>query len=578
MIVDLSAWTRNWALADVLFSAGEIARLRTRLVGLRPSHIVVCSFESRFAKSGGLAPVVMNAIPGLQATGRYDSVSLLSPFYPKLMDPAGFSPAGHFDVLLGRRTIRTTLLQLDVAGRSPSAAGHSEFFVKADGFFESGAVLKDPYLYVEDDSSRNDRALLESALFFCAAVPGALRSMNRTRDVVLHLQEWQTTLASLTAKHAMLDEQLESCGTIQTMHNPYDAFVSKANLKALVTARSRHGRIDALPGTGLTAFQAGLQLVDAPVATVSEHFASELTGDPLQTQHFAPHLQPIFQRSPVVGINNGPFVPFSSKFPKRHAHTLDEIAAIKSEMRRALLTVLDSYAPSERFGALTWRGGSILGLPDDVPIVVMSGRLDPFQKGYDVLLRALRSFAADEIKAVLTPLPMRASDLDFFRETADACHGNVTVFPMRMEKGYLELQTGATFGVMPSLYEPFGAAIEYVVNGTPPIVRRTGGLADQVDHGVNGLCYRERQDNYDLPHIQEYIARSDRVQLRAGNPWATDMGDALRRTLLEGATLFRSRRADYHSMIVRGFEKARTFSWDKNSAEYSALFDTIAAG
>ena len=72
---------------------------------------------------------------------------------------------------------------------------------------------------------------------------------------------------------------------------------------------------------GFTAYQLGLQLVDAPPTTVSEHFAGELTTDRLQTGHFADHLQEILKQSGVVGVNNGMFINFPPDFSKRGSAT-----------------------------------------------------------------------------------------------------------------------------------------------------------------------------------------------------------------------------------------------------------------
>ena len=72
------------------------------------------------------------------------------------------------------------------------------------------------------------------------------------------------------------------------------------------------------------------------------------------------------------------------------------------------------------------------------------------------------------------------------------------IYPFRMEAGYQELMAGATYVVMPSLYEPFGAATEPYLAGTPVVARATGGLTDQVtDIAANpdratGFLYREQ--------------------------------------------------------------------------------------
>jgi glycogen synthase len=574
---DFANWKKNWSLVHSFFSPDEIENLRRRLSMFQPRHIFYCSFENRFAKSGGLAAVAVNTLPFLGESGHFDSVSLMSPFYPNLMDRTKLSETKiGFDVPYDGRLVRTELLRLEVPYAKPQPGTLSEYYLWADGFFGARNGLNDPYLYVENDPTGNERGLQENALFFSKAVPVALAALGVTKDAVLHLQEWQTALLCLTAKQAMLDDVLDSCGTVQTMHNTYDTFISKWDLKKIMTGSERPAQVDRLPRDGLTAFEIGLRLVDAPVVTVSKNFARELTADILQTEHFAPHLQSTFRDHLVTGINNGPFVGFSDKFPKREEHTLPEIAGIKLAVRTDLLKILDAYNPSGRFGELTYRGDSILGLPEDVPIVVMSGRLDPVQKGYDILLQALERFEADEIKAVLTPMALRDSDLDFFREVAGKCRGNVTVFPMRMQQGYLELQTGATFGVMPSIYEPFGAAIEYMVNGTVNIARSAGGLVNQVVHGQNGFLFRERADFYDLARIRDFVVAGDNVQMRRANRWAVDMAEALYLTLKDAAALYREHRDDYYAMILRGFAKAASFNWEENAADYALVYQEIA--
>ena len=56
-----------------------------------------------------------------------------------------------------------------------------------------------------------------------------------------------------------------------------------------------------------------------------------------------------------------------------------------------------------------------------------------------LVLSAMRRFAEDEVKLVLTPLPVRDSDLEIFRYIATACRGNITVYPIRMQQGFNEL-------------------------------------------------------------------------------------------------------------------------------------------
>jgi glycogen synthase len=343
---------------------------------------------------------------------------------------------------------------------------------------------------------------------------------------------------------------------------------------ATVADRSRRRLISRLPGNDLTAYQIGLQLVDAPVTTVSEHIAAEFTIDNIQTDIFAPHLQNIFRKSGVYGINNGAFDNPPPESSKRKKLTLNEIQKIKLKERKALLRILTSYKPEERFGDLTYKGRTISNLPDDIPIIVMSGRLAPLQKGYDVLLRAVEMFAEDEIKAVLTPIPVHRNDLDYFYEVACKCKGNLTVFPIRMERGYRELQSGSTFGIMPSIYEPFGSAVEYMANGTVNIVRATGGLLDQIDRRC-GFLFREDAVFYTPENIRNFVATGSIVQMRKTNPWFQNMADNLFDILKKAIYIYRYNPDKYYNLILNGFEKINDFSWEANVKKYFQVYEKV---
>jgi glycogen synthase len=204
----------------------------------------------------------------------------------------------------------------------------------------------------------------------------------------------------------------------------------------------------------------------------------------------------------------------------------------------------------------------------------MSGRLDPVQKGYYVFLRAIERFSIDEIKVILTPLPSRREDMDYFYEVACKCRGNVTVFPMRMSEGYNEFQTGATFGVMPSIYEPFGAAVEYMANGTVVIARATGGLVNQVDESC-GFLFFEDSSSRTTENIKSYIDASDIVQLRKKNPWAEAMAESLYRTMKRAIGVYKNRPEKYYQLIINGFKRAGRFTWNESARKYFEVYNMI---
>ena len=576
MALQLKAWHKNWALINRLFDTDEIDLVKHKLIKFKPKNIVYCSFENRFAKSGGLAAVTINILPYLQEAGTNLNAYLLTPFYSNIIDINKLKATGKTcTVPFEGQTITVEILVNTVEYEHPAKGQFDEYYIKADGFFEARNNLNDPYIHENCDPQQNADEITRDSLFYCAAAPYVLNELGIRSNVVFHLQEWQTALISLTAKEAMLKGLLESCGTVQTMHNPYDSFIS---LKSL-TKIARYKRISKMANVcenGMTAYQIGLQLVDGPVDTVSENFAKEFTTDILHTKHFAPHLQDIFNTNGVYGINNGMFISFSPEFPKKAEHTCEEIWTVKSKNRKNLLDVLDSYNPSARFGELSYKGKSITKLPDNIPIFVMSGRLDPVQKGYDIFLRAVEKFKKDEIKVVVTPMPVRQSDLDIFHEYAVKCKGNLTVFPIRMEKGFRELQTGSTFGMMPSVYEPFGAAVEYMVNGTVNIARATGGLVDQIDHDKSGLLYREEDTYYTADAIRQFSDSQNDVALRKDMPWVRSMVDELYSIMLYAITLYQSERTTYLDIIRNGFKKAERFTWDKNVKYHVEMYRKIS--
>lgn len=571
-------WKKNWALMPHFFEDDEIHSISNKVKKLKVETIIYCSFENRFAKSGGLGAVTAKILPFLKEASENRNAILVTPFHSKIIDSQKLkSPGISFEVLFDGRPVKIEILEHTVEYNAPQKGTLKEYYLRAEGFFEAQNPLNDPYIFFEDDRTRNDEAIRDNSLFFCQAVPLALKALGVEKNIVFHVQDWQMALISLTAKIAMVEGTLKSCATVQTMHNSFDSFVPWVSL-AKILNDNRIQKISQQFHEGLTAFQIGLQLVDAPITTVSDNFASEFTSDILQTEHFAPHLQTIFRKSGVVGVNNGAFVDVPPEFAQEKNMTINKLKTIKTKNRKLLLKILDEYHPSERFGNLTYQGGTIASLPDSMPILVMSGRLDYNQKGYDIFLQAIERFAEDEIKVVLTPMPTKPSDLDFFKDVVSRCNGNVTVFPIRMTRGFLELQIGSTFGLMPSIYEPFGAAIEYMVNGTVNIARKTGGLADQIDDDQTGLLYREYSTFYSIENIKHFSDLADNVSMRRDNRWVQSMVAALHEKIKEAIYLYQNHPNEYYRLIIMGFKKAKKFDWSESAKKYFDVYDQVNRG
>lgn len=578
MIKQLNNWKKDWTLMPYFFDKHEIQEISKRISNLNIDKVVYCSFESRFGKSGGLGAVTAKILPYLKEVNKIPTVLLITPFHSRIIDEHKLKSTGiAFEVPFNKKSVHIEILEYKFDYTEPKQGSLKEYYLKAVGFFDAQNRLNDPYIFFEDDIDRNDEAIKENALFFCHAVPFAMKALGIQENIIFHLQDWQTSLMSLTSKEAILNGILKSCGTVQTMHNSFDSFIPWESLAKIVSEK-RINKISQQFHEGLTAFQIGLQLVDAPITTVSENFAKEFTTDILQTEHFAPHLQQVFKRTGVFGINNGLFTDFPPEFSKDEILNIEKIKKIKSNTRKRLLKILTEYKPPERFGELTYEGNLIINLPESIPIFLMIGRLDFNQKGYDIFLQAIERFAEDEIKVILTPMPVKLSHLDYLREVASRCKGNMTVFPIKMGLGFQELQIGSTFGVMPSIYEPFGAAIEFMVCGTVNIARKTGGLFDQIEDNRCGFSYREDSAHYNFENIKEFYELTDNVKIRKNNEWVQSMVESLYERINDAINLYQNRRNEYYRLILMGVKKAKTFDWSVSAKEYFEVYEEVNRG
>jgi starch synthase len=116
---------------------------------------------------------------------------------------------------------------------------------------------------------------------------------------------------------------------------------------------------------------------------------------------------------------------------------------------------------------------------DPGPVLGMIGRLDP-QKGFDLLHDAAPSLVEAGARIVVQGSgdPRLAAGL---RAQAAAQPERIALIERFDRAMARRIYAGADFFVMPSRFEPCGTgqmiSLRY---GTPPIVRRTGGLADSV--------------------------------------------------------------------------------------------------
>jgi starch synthase len=399
-----------------------------------------------WAKTGGLADVV----DGLaRALGRLPDAD------PTLSTPVDVFLPRYRGVRMPRRfEVEPPLTIDDPAGTGPLTV--SIIDVAADGY--RLRLVDHPQAFDRDGFYDHPDDAWRFAVFGRAAF-AALRRDGEPVDV-LHAHDWHTGPALIDRERgaASGDPFYRDMAAVLTLHNlAYRGRTPAAKLGLLGLAPG-----DPLAGDDpevLDLLRAAVEHVDL-ANTVSPGFAREAL-----TPEFGRGLDGLFRAmgDRFSGILNGidpevwdPATDSALAAPYR-AGAMDGKAAC----RRNLL---------ERVG---------FDPDDDGAVLAMIGRLDP-QKGFDLLADGAPELLEAGARLIVLGSG-RASLADPFRELAAAARGRVAMLERFDRDLARQIYAGADLFLMPSRFEPCGQgqmiALRY---GTPPVVRRTGGLADSV--------------------------------------------------------------------------------------------------
>jgi len=544
--------------------------------------IVYCSFENRFAMGGGLGQVSVLAPRALARSG--ENVIFVSPYHSEIkacrnaLVEGGLKVWGNeVSVNYKGNQIPLTIFEYEEKDvDTPKERRVKCYLIANDEYFKG---FLNPYDY------DNPRKIVKDSLFFSAAVPELLKEIGITKNIVVHAQDWHTAPLVLSVGNAVLNGILDSAGTVLTLHNLFDSEVTPDEIMTL-------GNV---PVAGDTILQCTIPFMAGKISTVSDVFAEEATSDPMVSTYLAPHLQDYLENG-MIGIHNGIFGdPFhdvkDTEIKAGRDNDFSQLMKRKKLSRRIMLEFLDKYEPKGAIGKLTPEPLALLD--DSIPVFMAFGRFDMSQKGFDILSQAILSLEKGISKFILCP--MGGEDVDFLKRLAEDRDGDVLIYPFRMEKGYREIMKGCSFIVMPSLYEPFGAATEGYLAGTPVVARATGGLLEQVRPFPCGSCgesvkSRVPEVNYtnatgflfrerDRPFREAWmewrnLLHSSTLRQRSNLKLFREIVDEASRALQDAINLFRMSERDYSRMIINGFDILDKFSWEAAIERYKALYDT----
>lgn len=328
-----------------------------------------------------------------------------------------------------------------------------------------------PYMHSNGGSWHDnaERFALFSRCVALLAIDGL--HMDWRADVV-HTNDWQTAMAN-----AFLSQESKPPQRIFTIHNlaydnPFDyATFQRLNLPQhwwSIDFGEFHHQFSPL--------KTGLMFCDQ-ITTVSPTYAEEICT-PTYGYGFAGILNA--NKHKLSGIINGidqqQWNPSSDKLLATNYTAEKGLRPGKRKNRESLIKKLD-----EEF---------VLEAGRKAPVFGFVGRL-AYQKGVDLILDAIPAFLEEQDGIFIL---IGSGELDL----ASRIHGLAEQFPNNILHyiGYSEelahlLEAGCDFFLMPSRYEPCGLNQLYSMHyGTPPIVRKTGGLADSVtDYSTEKLAY-----------------------------------------------------------------------------------------
>jgi len=481
------------------------------------SALKLCVLTSEmmpYAKTGGLADVTGALVGELGKLGH--DVRAFLPLYAAVRSGRNFRPVAAVQAVplsIGATTYRFSLQQT----RLPEV-DVLVYFVDCPELFDRAS------LYTTDPDEHRRFLLFTRA---------AIESCQRIGFVpdVFHCHDWHTAFLPLLLKTTYRPDRFFAASrSVLTIHNiGYQGVMSSSALGDLGAAGDA-ALLDALDlANGLiNPLKNGIMWADV-VTTVSPTYAQEIRTTGLGMGMEATLAA---RRDEIVGILNG--VDYRDWDPRHDPH----------------LSV--HFGPSDLSGKARNKADLLaaqgLELGAGVPLISMVSRLAE-QKGFDLLFGVLPEVLAARDCGFILLGSGDARYSDFFTELTRR-------FPARVafRSGYDEalahqIEAGSDIFLMPSRYEPCGLNQMYSLRyGTVPVVHKTGGLADSVQHfdaatRTGTGCVFNDYDNFAV-----------RWALDTTLDWYADP-------------------ALWGALMQNGM--AMDFSWGRQVAKYVALFERL---
>jgi len=465
-------------------------------------------------KTGGLADV-SGSLPRAIKNAKQE-IRLILPAYPAAKANAGTLKTVA-ELSLPGTSRPVTILQ----GRLPSTRVRLYLVESPEHFDRPGG----PYSAPEGGDWPDNSARF--ALFARAACEIAMdRAGLDWKPDLVHCNDWQTGLLP-----ALLSEEPERPATVFTIHNlAYQGLFKQEDFRALNLPPKWWSMHSVEFHDQMSFIKGGLVFADW-ITTVSPTYAREI-----RTPEYGCGLEGLLEhrKEQLTGILNG--VDYQVWSPGR-----DRLIPHSYTARTLRLKLENKMALQKAFA---------LPIKPEVPVFGHVGRLVE-QKGLDLILQLIPDLLQRPMQLVF----LGTGQADLEQQLIEAQRRHPTKVGVRIaydEKLSHLLEAGSDVFLMPSRFEPCGLNQLYSLRyGTPPIVRRTGGLADSVIDADGPNLYQHKATGFvfDDAEPQQLLRAIDRA-----------------------LNLYAQQRV-WKDLVQTGMQQ--DFSWTQSAAAYLELYQQI---
>lgn len=466
-------------------------------------RVLFCSSEVfPYAKTGGLADVCGTLPPELSQCGA--EVKIMMPLYKEV-----------------RKNIDGLEQVSDKIWRTTLGDDVEVLFLANDDYFDRNG------LYGDENGDFPDN--LMRFQFYNKQVLKVLKDLDWACDVI-HCHDWHAALIPVYLKTLYREDPFfQATRTVLTIHNLAFQGVFPKEQYAQLGLPEEYFSDDGFHFYDqINLLKAGIIYSDE-VTTVSPQYATDI-----QTEEYGCGLDGVIKkhRKGVVGILNGLdyhyWNPTTDEFIVE-SYDSDSVVKGKAATKMALQKELN------------------LPIDLDRPIYGYVGRIS-HQKGLELIIDALSALQNDNVQIVIQGLgsPEYQQELTQLRNEMPDQLGLCFAYNERIAH---TIYAGSDWFLMPSNFEPCGLAQMISMHyGTPPIVYRTGGLADTVD------LYRPDEASGNGLVFQEYTT------------------DALLQAIRLAGKIFEDKRS--YSQLVSNAMKT-VFPWRDSAVKYYELYKCL---